>query len=137
MTMIISSFMSVPRKGHLDGLKRICLYVSKMRHADIRIRIKELDLSALPEDPNTCDQSIYGNAREEIPNDIPKPLGKFVITTHYDNANLSHDIMIGRSVTNILHLIIKTPFDWYSKEQTTCETAAYGLDFVVPRTCTE
>ena len=64
-----------------------------MRHDAVRIRIKEPYVSALPEDLNTCDQSIYGNAREETPNDIPKPLGNFVITTHYDNVNLFHDII--------------------------------------------
>ena len=31
---------------------------------------------------------------EEIPKDIPKPLENFVVTTHYEDAHLSHDIMM-------------------------------------------
>ena len=54
--------------------------------------------------------------KEETPKDILKSLGEFVITTHYEDANLFHDIMTGRSVTGILHLINKTSFDWYSKK---------------------
>ena len=108
-----------------------------MRHAAIRIRIEEPDFSALAEDPITWDQSIYGNVKEEIPNDTPKPLGKFVITTYYEDSNLFHDIMIGSFVTGILQLINKTPFGCYSKKQATCETATYGLEVVAKRTCTE
>ena len=87
-----------------------------MRHVAIGVRTEERYFSSLPEDPNTWDQSIYGNIREEIPNDIPKPLGKFVVITHYKDSNLFHDIMTGRYITGILHIINKTPFDWYSKK---------------------
>ena len=86
-------------------------YTSKMKHAAIRVRTEVPDFFSLPEDPNTWDQSIYGNVKEDIPKDIPKPLGKFVVNTHYEDANLFHDIMTGRSVTGILHLINKTHFD--------------------------
>ena len=34
-----------------------------------------------------------------------------------------------RSVTGILHLINKTPLDWYSKKQSTIETATYGSEY--------
>ena len=75
--------------------------------------------------------------KEETPNDVPKPLGKFMITTHYEDENLCHDIMTGQFITGILHLINTTPFDWYSKKQVTCETATYGSEFVAARTCIE
>ena len=48
-----------------------------------------------------------------------------------------HDICTGRSVTGILHLINKTPVDWYSKKQATVETATYGSEFVAARICVE
>ena len=37
------------------------------------------------------------------------------------------------SVTGILHLINGTPFKWYSKKQSTVETATYGSEFVAAR----
>jgi hypothetical protein len=40
-------------------------------------------------------------------------------------------------VTGILHLINKTPLDWYSKKQATVETATYGSEFVAARICVE
>ena len=46
-------------------------------------------------------------------------------------------MLSGRSVTGILHLINKTPFEWYSKKQATVETATYGSEFVAARHATE
>ena len=62
---------------------------------------------------------------------------KHVTLTHYVDANLMHDVTSGKSVTGILHLINKTPLDWYSKKQATVETATYGSEFVAARTCVE
>ena len=108
-----------------------------MRHATIRVRTEEPDFSGLPDEPYQWDYSVYGNVKEELPKDAPEPLGKYVTTTHYVDANLFHDILTGRSVTGILHLFNKTPMDWYSKKQSTVETATYGSEFVAAKTCTE
>jgi hypothetical protein len=43
----------------------------------------------------------------------------------------------GRSVTGILHFLNKTPIDWFSKLQSTVETATFGSEYVATRTCTE
>jgi hypothetical protein len=41
--MTLSGFCAAPQKGHLDRVKRIYGYLSKMRHASIRIRVEEPD----------------------------------------------------------------------------------------------
>jgi hypothetical protein len=46
--MTMSAFRSAPRIGHLDRVKRICGYLSKMRHSIIRIRTEEPDYSDIP-----------------------------------------------------------------------------------------
>jgi hypothetical protein len=60
-----------------------------------------------------------------------------VTLSHYVGANLMHDISMGRSVIGILHLVNKTPIEWYSKKQATVETATYGSEFVAARVCVE
>ena len=80
---------------------------------------------------------VYGNVKEEIPKDIPKSLGRRVITTTYLHANLLHDIVTGKSVTAILHFVNTTPTDWFLKRQATVETATYGSEFVAAKTTTE
>ena len=55
---------------------------------------------------------IYGEVKEGIPKDIPKPAGnKIVLTTNVD-TNLYHNYITGRAVTGILHLVNQTPIDW-------------------------
>jgi hypothetical protein len=75
--------------------------------------------------------------KELIPKDVPEPLGKYVTLSHYVDANIMHDITSGKSVTGILHLVNKTPIDWYSKKQATVETATYGSEFVAAQICVE
>jgi hypothetical protein len=68
---------------------------------------------------------------------MPRPLGKEVQTTTFVDANLYHDLISGRSVTGVLHLLNKTPIDWFSKLQSTVETATFGSEYVAARTATE
>ena len=74
---------------------------------------------------------VYGDIQEEIPKDIPKPLGIRVITTTFLDANLLQNLVTGKSVTAALHLINTT------KKQAITETATYGSEFVAPRTTAE
>jgi hypothetical protein len=57
--------------------------------------------------------------------------------TTFVDANLYHDLVTGRSVTGVLHLFNKTVIDWYSKKQSTVETATYGSEFVAARIAME
>ena len=48
-----------------------------------------------------------------------------------------HDYITGKSATGIIHMINKTPIEWYSKRQATVETSTYGSEFVAARIATE
>jgi hypothetical protein len=135
--MTLSGFRVAPRQGHLDRAKRIYGYLSKMRHAALRIRTDEPDYSDAPDLMFDWSRTVYGELTELKPHNAPEPLGNFVTLTHYVNANFMHDVTTGRSVTGILHMINKTPIDWYSKKQATAETATYGSEFVAARICVE
>jgi hypothetical protein len=135
--MSMSSFRAAPRVGHLDRLKRIYGFLSKMRHAVLRICTEEPDYLDLPELEHDWSRYVYGEITEVITQDAPEPLGKDVTTTHYVDANLMHDLVTGSSVTSTLHLVNKTPSDWYSKKHATVEIATYGSEFVAARTCVE
>ena len=134
--MSMSSFQVAPRRGHLDRLKRICGYLSRMKHGSISFRTHLPDYSDLPGIEHDW-FNVYGELQELVPENAPPPLGKPVVLTHYVDANLFHDMLTGRSVTGIIHLMNGTPIDWYTKKQATVETATYGSEFVAARTCVE
>ena len=121
--MSLSSFRVAPRIGHIEHCKRIYAYLSKIQHAVIQVRTEEPDFSSLLDFTYDWAQSVYGNIKEVIPEDCPKPLGKHVTLSHYIDAKLYHDMLSGRSVTRILHFVNKCPIDWYSKKQGTVEMA--------------
>eukprot|EP00957_Ditylum_brightwellii_P174043 13251384-Ditylum_brightwellii.AAC.1 len=77
---------------------------------------------------------IYHPRQEEIPEGMHEPQGKPVMITTCIDAYLLHDVITGRNCTGIIHLLNKTPIDWFLKRQNTVETATYGSEFVAART---
>jgi Reverse transcriptase (RNA-dependent DNA polymerase) len=135
--MTMSSFRAQPRVGHLSRVQRIVAYLHRYCNARIRFRTHEPDFSDLPVPTHDWADSTYGLVDEDIPKDLPSPLGKPVVTVSYVDANLMHDLTTGRSVTGILHFLNATPIDWYSKKMSTVETATYAAEFISARTCIE
>ena len=103
--MSLSRFRAQPRKGHLDRAKRIVRYLLFLPDGAIRFRTGEPDFSSLKDQEYDWTRSVYSGTCEQIPHDIPKPLGKHVQTTHYVDANLHHDLATGKAVTAVLHFL--------------------------------
>ena len=135
--MSLSRFRAQPRKGHLDRAKRIVGYLLFLPDGAIRFKTGEPDFSSLRDQEYDWTRTVYSGACEQIPHDIPKPLGKHVQTTHYVDANLHHDLATGKAVTAVLHFLNQTPIDAYTKRQSTVETATYGSEFVAARTAVD
>ena len=135
--MSLPRFRAQPRKGYLDRAKRIVGYLLFLPDGAIRFRTGEPDFSFLKDQEYDWTRSVYSGACEQIPHDIPKPLGKHVQTTHYVDANLHHDLATGKAVTAVLHFLNQTPIDAYTKRQSTVETATYGSEFVAARTAVD
>ena len=113
--MSLSRFRAQPRKGHLDRAKRIVGYLLFLPDGAIRFRTGEPDFSSLNDQEYDWTRSVYSGACEQIPHDIPKPLGEHGQITHYVDANLHHDHATGKAVTAVLHFLNQTPIDAYSK----------------------
>ena len=138
--MSMSRFRAAPREDHLDRLKRIYGYLKKFPDATIRFRTGIPNHEAIyGEHAKKFDwmQTVYGDVKEDIPEDMPVPKGKPIRTTSYCDANLMHDLVTGRSCTGILHFINQTPIAWFSKRQSQVETATYGSEFMAARITVE
>ena len=92
--MTMSRFRQAPRVGHSTH---------------------EPDYSDLPHKEYDWARTVYTGAREELPHNLPKPLGKQVTSTHYVDANLHHDLITSMAVTAILHMPNVTPVHWHCK----------------------
>ena len=117
----------------MDRLKRIYSYAIRTKEYATRLRTDQPDYSFLPDQDCDCSYSVYGDVQEILPDDMPQPLRKAVVTTTTMDANLSHCLATGKSLTGCLHFVNKTPVDLYSKKQATVETAIYGSEFVAAK----
>ena len=95
----MSRFRAVPRKLHLERLKRIYAYVRRSKDYAIMSRAHQPDFSYLPEQKLDWTLTVYGDIRGIIPEDILKPPGKTVTTTTAVAANLNHCLATGRALT--------------------------------------
>jgi hypothetical protein len=131
-TVTMARFRPAPRQGHLDRLKRVYAYLRNYKKTAIKFNVELPDYSKFPAEKPQWGH-IYHPCEEEIPSDMPTPRGKAVMTTTFVDANLLHDLITGRACTGIIHMLNKTPIDWFCKRQNTVETATYGSEFVAAR----
>ena len=135
--MTLSSFRAAPRKGHLERMKRIYGYLSKLKHGAIRYRTDMPDYTDMEFIDHDWSRSVYAGAHEEYPSNLPAARGKAVQMTSYVDANLYHDMLTGKAVTGVLHYLNQTPIDWFCKKQSTVETATFGSESSAARTAVE
>ena len=82
--------------------------------------------------------TIYADGRgelvEEVPNDLPKPLGKELIMRMLVDSDHAGDQVTLRSRTGFLVFLNSTSIYWTSKKQTTIETSSFGSEFMALKT---
>ena len=86
--MTLSGFHTMPHCSHLDCVKHVYGYLSKMKDTMICMHTAEPNYSGLPDQAFDWAQMVYGDVSKILPRDAPPPLGKHVTLTHYFDANL-------------------------------------------------
>jgi hypothetical protein len=134
----MSSFRVAPRQGHVERLQRMYGYLKRQPDGAIRFRTGIPDHESRgPPVTYSWINSVYGPNNEELPDNMPTPRGKPMRTTTYEDANLMHCLVTGRSMSGAIHLVNQTPVQWFCKKQNVLETATYGSEFMVARQATE
>ena len=125
---LMSTYMAMPREGHLQMLYRIFGYLKI--HGDRKIafdyrhpkvsekRFKEYDW-----------YDFYRGAAEAIPSDMPPPRGNVMSTHCFVDASHGSDHVNWRSQTGILIFCNSAPTIWHSKRQNTVEVSTFGSEF--------
>jgi hypothetical protein len=132
---IMSQYMALPRLGHLEAFYHIFAYLSK-KHDKSSIIFDPADptyeLSAFVE----ADwRDFYGDVtEEELPPNMPKPLGHQVNMTVFVDAYHAGNVVTRRLHTRILLYLQNTQIMWQSGCQNTVETSTFGSEFVALRT---
>jgi hypothetical protein len=131
---IMASYCAAPRVGHLDAVMHIFAYLSTHKRSRI-----VFDSSYVPhvEQVKKDWSDFYRDAREEVPQDAPAPLGQPVQMTAFVDSDHAGDKMTRRSRTGVLIFANRAPILWHSKKQNSIESASFGSEFSALKTATE
>ena len=99
--------------------------VKHFPHAAVHICTDITEYSEMVHESQKWLHSIYGCIEEELPS-----LGKIIQTSSLFNVNLYHDLVIGHTMTGILHLVNQTPIEWKCEKQATVAAAICSSEFI-------
>jgi hypothetical protein len=129
---VLSQYLASPRVGHLETVYHIFAYLHKHDKSSI-----VFDPSDPGFDPAAfLDQDwteFYGHVEEELPPNMPEPLGAPVTISVFVDANHAGNVVTRRSHTGIVIFLQRTPILWHSRRQNTIETSTFGSEFVALR----
>ena len=130
-TSMLASITMAPRQGHFEALLHMYAYLC----AHSRSRIV-LDPSYIQhgDEPSPDWRPFYPDAHEEMPPDLPTPLGKVVELTCFVDSDHAGDLLMRRSRTGILIYVNRAPIQWLSKKQNSVETSTFGSEFTALKT---
>jgi hypothetical protein len=133
----LSSFLVAPRIGHLEATLSIFAYLQKHKDLAMFFNPCKYDLNKSMFPPPEQWKELYGDITEDIPPNLPVPLGAPMYFTAYVDADHASNAVTQRSQTGFIiygncALLIR-----FSKKQNTIETATFGSELVALRICME
>ena len=130
-TSMLSSYSAMPRVGHLNAVLHVFGYLKKHANSRIIFDPAKPDMSDcdFKEYSSTEWGAEYDGAKEQIPVDAPKALGKSVLLRMFVDSDHAGDKVSRRSRTGFVIFINGGIIDWLSKKQSTIETSVFGAEF--------
>ena len=130
------SFQAMPRAGHLEACYSIFAYLCK--HPMMSIVFHPSHIRMCEDWFRSQDwHDFYGSTKEELPPDMPEPLGEPVKMTAFVNSDHAGNLVTWRSQTGYLIFCNQAPISRFSKQQNTVEASTFGVKFIAPCTCLE
>jgi hypothetical protein len=135
-TSLLSSYLAMPRAGHLEQALHIFGYLKS--HPKRKIGFDPSHPGINENRFQKCDwEEFYRDASEAIPENKPEPRGKSMSTHCFVDANHAGDTETRRSQTGILLFCNKAPTMWFSKRQNSVEASTFGSEFTAMKNAVE
>lgn len=131
---MLAAHSAMPREGHLEAVLHVFAYLNSHDRSKIIFDPSYVEHTRTSK-PDWSD--FYRDAKEIIPPDCPKPLGKPVQITCFVDSDLAGDHVTRRSRTGVLIYLNRSLTLWYSKKQTSIETSTFGAEFSAMKTAVE
>ena len=141
---VLSQYLAQPRVGHLQEALNIFYYLKHHSRSwvvldpttfEVEWTPKENEPS--PEDRALAMGSIYPDAVDELPHNMPKPRGNPISISIFVDADHAGNRVTRRSHTGIVIFCNLAPIIWYSRRQNTVETSTFGSEFIALKIAAE
>ena len=119
----------MPREGHLEAVFHMFAYLKNKHNARVIFDPSYPNINLLQF--KDCDwKGMYGEVKEALPPNAPKPRGKEVDLRLFVDSDHAAETRTRRSRTGFIVYMNMAPILWYSKRQPTVETSVFGAEFV-------
>jgi hypothetical protein len=126
---MLASYLANPRDGHLDAA--LHLYSFLKCHHNARLVLDPTYPEIDQDNFIRHDwERFYGDVKEELPPDMPDPLGNEVDLILEVDSSHANDKSNRRSRTGFFIFLNQALIQWCSKKQPTIETSVFGAEFV-------
>ena len=133
---MLSSFVAMPREGHLQQMYHLIAYLKRYHNARLVLdpSYPEIDEEMFVEQEW---HNFYGNIKEEIPPNAPEPKGNEFIIRVFVDASHADNKVNRKSRTGFIVFLNSSPIYWYSKKQGGAEGSTFGSEFIAMKTACE
>ena len=135
---MLSSYVAMPREGHLQQVLHIYGYLKTYHNARIILdpSYPDIDESLYPKYDWS---SFYKVDKEQLPPNAPEPLGLEMVIRACVDADHAGDTATRRSRSGFIVWANSAPIYWYSKKkrQGGVETSTFGSEFLPMKQCCE
>jgi len=141
---LLSRYLAQSRLGHLQQVLHIFSFLNSNQCAELiydptKLQIKEPTILSQERAASkaTIMRTMYPDAVDFIPPNMPRPLGKSVQINAFVDADHAGELTTRRSQTGIIIYLNMAPIIWFSKRQNTVEASTFGSEFVAMRVLVE
>ena len=141
---LMSRYLAQPRIGHLQQVLHIFAFLNSNECPELCFDPTKLNITEptiLPQERAEAKakvmRSMYPDAIDFLPPNMPPALGKSVQINAFVDADHAGELTTRRSQTGILIYGNMAPLIWFSKRQNTVEASTFGSEFVAMRVLVE
>lgn len=131
---MLAAHMAMPREGHLYAVFQVFAYLKQKHNSRLIFDPTQPRIDINQFKANEDWKNFYGDVKEAIPPNAPKPRGKAVTLRMFVDSDHAGDKLTRRSRTGYIQMVNMAPIAWYSKKQGSIEGASFGSEFMALKT---
>ena len=136
-TSLLSQYLAQLSLGHLRQACNIFRYLKKVNSGYVVMDPTQSDIEwigekgeAHPRERARYMKELYPDAKDNLPHDMPVPLGKGVNISCFVDTDHAGNKITRRSHTGVIIFLNSSPIIWYSKRRNTVESYTFGSEMV-------